>query len=104
MTKQHDLKTFDDLSEKHSTWIINYCSTSFELPLFLVWYRDNDEASTTKLMTYKSGDIFAIDSLANFKTTIISEIEDLIVCDNIISWLDNFGNLELVEGCDSHLM
>jgi hypothetical protein len=50
-------------------------------------------------MTNKSGDIFATNSLDHFKNTVTSEIEDLIVCDNIFSWLDNFGNLEVVESC-----
>ncbi len=99
MMQQHDIKTFDDLSEKYSTWIIKYYSTTFGIPLFLIWYTDNDEASTTKLMTNKSGDIFATNSLTNFKTAVISEIQDLIVCENITSWLDNFGNLEVVESC-----
>ncbi len=99
MTEKHNVKTFEDLSEKYSTWIIKYCSTKFRLPLFLVWYTDNDEASTTKIMTYKSGDIFATNSLANFKNTVLSEIEDLIVCNNIISWLDNFGKIDVVEFC-----
>jgi hypothetical protein len=99
MMKQHDIKTFDDLCEKYSTWIIKYCSTTFKLPLFLVWYTDNDEGSTTKIMTNKSGNIFATNSLVHLKNKVKSDIEDLIVCDNIISWLENFGNLELVESC-----
>jgi len=59
MKQQHEIKTFDDLSEKHKTWIIKYCSTKFELPLYLVWYRENDKDGTVKLMTYKNG-IFSL--------------------------------------------
>ncbi len=99
MTQHQDIKTFDGLSEKHSAWVIKYCTTTFRYPLFLVWYRDNDEDSTTKLLTYKSGEIFAVNSLTNFKAAVISEIKDLIVCDNIMSWLDNFSNLEVSESC-----
>ncbi len=99
MTQQQEIKTFDDLSEKHKTWIIKYCSTTFELPLYLVWYSENDEDGTVKLMTYKNGEIFAAHSLANFKSNVLFEIDNLIVGENIISWLDNFSDLVIVESC-----
>lgn len=97
MTKQYNSTTFDDISEKYSTWIIKYCSTTFRLPIFSVWYRDYDDASTDKILTYKNGNIFVIHSLDKIKNAVLSEIEDLIVCHNIISWLDNIGNIEMVE-------
>lgn len=96
---QQNVKTFDDLSEKYKTWIIKYCSTTFELPLYLVWYSENDEDGTVKLMTYKNGEIFAAHSLANFKSILLSEIDNLIIGENIVSWLNNFGDLIIVESC-----
>ena len=99
MTQQDDIKTFDDLSEKYSTWIIKYCSATFDSPLFLVWYTDTDENSTDRLLTYKNGEIFAIKSLTNLKATILAFFDNLVVSENLSSWLDNFNNLEIIENC-----
>jgi hypothetical protein len=99
MTEQYDIKTFDDLSEKYSTWIIKYCSTGFESPLYLIWYTDTDENSTDRILTYKSGEIFAVKSLTNLKTTIFASFDNLIVSINLSQWLDNFNNLEIIENC-----
>jgi hypothetical protein len=99
MTQQDDIKSFDDLSEKYSTWIIKYCSATFDSPLFLVWYTDTDENSTDRLLTYKSGKIFAVKSLTNLKTTILASIDNLVVSENLSYWLDNFNNLEILESC-----
>jgi hypothetical protein len=99
MTEQHDIKTFDDLSGKYSTWIIKYCSAAFDSPLFLVWYTDTDENSTDRLLTYKSGEIFAVKSLTNLKATILASFDNLVVSENLSYWLDNFNNLEIIENC-----
>jgi hypothetical protein len=104
MTEQYDIKTFDDLSGKYSTWIIKYCSETFDSPLFLVWYTDTDENSTDRLLTYKSGKIFGIKSLTNLKTTILSSVGDLVEFENLSSWLDNFNNLEVEEHCTYDLI
>lgn len=99
MTQQEDIKNFDDLSEKYSTWIIKYYSDTFDKPLFLVWYTDTDENSTDRLLTYKNGKIFAVPSLTNFKSTVLSSADKLIEFENLYSWLDNFSNLEVKEYC-----
>jgi len=99
MTEQCDIKTFDDLSEKYSTWIIKYCPTSFESSLFLVWYTDTDENSTDRLLTFKSGEIFAVTSLTKLKATILSSVDKLIEFENLNSWLENFNDLEVTEYC-----
>jgi hypothetical protein len=104
MTEQHDIKSFDDLSGKYSTWIIKYCSAAFDCPLYLIWYTDTDKNSTDRLLTYKSGGIFAISSLTNLKTTIISSINILNEFENLSSWLDNFNNLEVKENCTYDLI
>ncbi|MFC7773034.1 hypothetical protein [Flavobacterium sp. GCM10027622] len=97
MTEQNDIKTFDDLSGNYSTWIIKYCSAAFDSPLFLVWYTDTDKNSTDRLLTYKSGEIFATKSLTDLKTTILTSVGNLVEFENLSSWLDNFDNLEVKE-------
>ena len=103
MTQQDDIKTFDDLSEKYSTWIIKYCSTTFNSPLFLVWYTDIDENSTDRLMTYKDGKIFAAKSLTNLKATILSSVDNLIEFQNLNTWLNNFNDFEVKAYCSYDL-
>jgi hypothetical protein len=104
MTQQDDIKTFDDLSEKYSTWIIKYCSATFDTPLFLVWYTDTDENSTDRLLTYKNGKIFAVKSLTNLKATVLSSFDKLIEFENLNSWLDNFNEIEVTENCTYDLI
>lgn len=104
MTEQNDIKTFDDLSEKYSTWVIKYCSATFNNPLFLVWYTDMDENRTDRLLTYKSGEIFAIKSLTDLKEIILSSVDNLIEFENLSSWLNNFNNLEVKEYCTYNLI
>jgi hypothetical protein len=99
MKQQDDINTFDDLSEKYSTWIIKYCSETFESPLFLVWYTDTDENSTDRILTYKSGEIFAVNSLTNLKAAILASFDNLVVSENFNYWLDNFNDLEIIENC-----
>jgi hypothetical protein len=104
MTQHDDIQKFNDLSEKYSTWIIKYCSTTFNSPLFLVWYTDIDENSTDRLLTYKDGKIFAAKSLANLKATILSSADNLIEFQNLNPWLDNFNDLEVKEFCTYDLI
>ena len=97
MTVHFDIKSFDDLSEKYSTWIIKYCSTSFDSPLFLIWYTDSEKSSTNNLLTFENGEIFAVKSLADIRETVIASIDLLIKFKNLYPWLDNFNNLEVRE-------
>lgn len=99
MAKNNDIKTYNDLSEKYSTWIIEYCSISFETSLFMVWYTDTDENSTDRLLTFKSGEILAVTSLTNLKATILSSVESLIEFENLNAWLANFNDLEVTTYC-----
>lgn len=99
MATPNDITTFNDLCQKHSTWVIKYCSISFDLPLFFVWYTDIDENSTDRLLTYKNGNIFATTSLAGFKTTLLTEINTLTVFENLNPWLKDFKDIEAVEFC-----
>lgn len=97
ITTLNDIITFTDLCEKHSTWIIKYCSGKFAFPLFLVWY--TDENSTDRLLTYEDGKIFAVKSLPDVNRTLLSEINNLVVFDNLHPWLDSSKNIEAVEYC-----
>jgi hypothetical protein len=97
MKLQHTLKTFNELSEEYSTWVIKYCSTSLDSPLFLIWYSKTDEPGIDSLLTYKSGEIFVIKSLADLKSNILASLENLNIFDRLDSWLDNFNNLEIKE-------
>lgn len=104
MAQQDDIQTFDDLSQKYSTWVIKYCSTRFNSPLFLVWYTDTDEKSTDRLLTYKDGKIFAATSLTNIKATILSSIDHLIEFQNLNAWLNDFNDFEVTSNCDYDLI
>jgi hypothetical protein len=99
MATSNNMTTFNDLSQKYSVWVIKYFSNSFDIPLFFVWYTDTDENSTDRLLTYKSGQIFATTSLTGFKTTLLSEINKLTVFENLNPWLENFKDTEAVEYC-----
>ena len=99
MIQRQIISTFDDLSQKHLTWIIKYHTTNFERPVFLIWYTDTDKNSTDRLLTYKSGEIFCVKSLKNIKAIILASINNLNVFENLYHWLNEFENLEIVENC-----
>ncbi|MCC5612466.1 hypothetical protein LC612_38670 [Nostoc sp. CHAB 5834] len=99
MIQQENIKTFDELSGKYSTWIIKYHSAAFEKPLFLVWYTDTDENRTDRFLTYKDGKIFAVTSLTNLKAILLYSSEKLVEFENLYPWLDNFSNLDVKEWC-----
>jgi len=104
MEKLQKIKSFDDLSEKCSTWIIKYNSTTFDKSLFFVWYTDTDEKSTDRLLTYNDGKIFAVKSLIDLNKTLKAEIVNLTKFDNLIVWLDNLKNYKIVESCSYNLI
>ncbi|MEO5947979.1 MAG: hypothetical protein ABIP79_14265 [Chitinophagaceae bacterium] len=70
----------------------------------MVFYTDTDENSTDRLMTYKSGEIFATQSLTDFKKIILSETLNLSAFDNLNPWLDNFKDLQVLEYCTYDLI
>lgn len=92
-------KEFDDLCEKYRIWIIKYYSEGLSKPLFLVWYTDTDEDSTDRLLTWKSGKIFAANSLAHLNSTIVFAMDNLVTAENLKFWLNNIKNLEIIESC-----
>lgn len=99
MTSVSEIKTFDDLSEKHSAWIIKFRSITFSKPLFFIWYRNNDKNETEHILSYKNGDIFATHSLNEIKKELQSLNKDLINFETIKPWIDNFKELKTIESC-----
>ena len=89
--------TFEDLCQEKSTWIVKYCSKTYEKPLFLIWYTDTDEDNTDRLLTYKTGEIFGIYALNDVKSILEKEKNRLMRHENLNSWLDGFSNLEPKE-------
>lgn len=99
MNHLSNLITFDDLSEKYSSWIIKYVSETYSSPIYFIWYADHDEGNNNKILTYKNGEIFSTHNLKKLNTKIIAEIDNLNICKNISLWLNNFGDLEIEEFC-----
>ena len=97
MTDIENIRTFENLSEKHSTWIIKYCSENFEKPIFMIWYRDNSENETEHILSYKNGGIFTCKTLTELREKIESEKNELIKSENINEWLENTKEMKMVE-------
>jgi hypothetical protein len=91
MTNLTDNKAIDDSDTIIPVWIIKYCSSAFEKPIFLIWYTDTDENSTDKLLTYKSGNIFSVSALHKINERITKEKDNLVVFDNLDKWFNNSG-------------
>jgi hypothetical protein len=54
-----------------NTCIIEYRSSTFIQPVFLIWYMtDTEDAGKDRLLTFKTGEIFATNSLTNIKNDI----------------------------------
>ena len=97
MTNIENIRTFEDLSEKHSTWIIKYCSENFDKPIFMIWYRDNSENETEHILSYKNGGIFTSKTLTELRKKIQSEKNELIKSENINQWLEKTKGMKMVE-------
>lgn len=97
MTNIENIRTFEDLSEKHSTWIIKYCSENFDKPIFMIWYRDNSENETEHILSYQNGGIFTSKTLTELRKKIQSEKNELIKSENISQWLENTKGMKMVE-------
>jgi hypothetical protein len=97
---------FEALCEQFTTWIIQYRSPTYANPIFMVWFTDIDENKTDQLLTFKTGEIFALDSLSNIKQVIINNLNHLKTFENLQPWLENFDDLTPVETCiyDIHLV
>ena len=72
MKQNIEIKTFEDICSDCATWIIEYRSSIFEMPIFLIWYTDTDENSTDRILTFQTRQIFASSSLASIKEEIIN--------------------------------
>lgn len=90
-------QAFDELSALYWTWIIKYCPADCDSPLFFVWYTDTDVNNTDKFLTFKTGEIFAVQSLKTLKEVITRERSNLVIFENMDGWLNNFADLEPVE-------
>tara|TARA_R110001606_G_scaffold1257_1_gene4645 strand:+ start:59 stop:700 length:642 start_codon:yes stop_codon:yes gene_type:complete len=97
MTNIENLKTFDDLSEKHSTWVIKYCSTNIEKSIFMIWYRDSSENETEHILSYKNGGIFTAKNLTELRNKMQFEKNELIKSENVNQWLENTKEIKMVE-------
>lgn len=97
MTQENRLNPFDELSEKYAIWVLKYCSPTFGTPLFLIWYNDTDENCTSRLLTWKNGKIFAINSLSKLKSTLLASLDELFIPENLLTWLDHFNPLEVKD-------
>jgi len=95
MTPENTLNPFDELNEKYAIWVLKYCSPTFGAPLFLIWYNDTDENCTSRLLTWKNGKIFAINSLSKLKSTLLAALDELFIPENLLTWLDHFNPLEV---------
>lgn len=71
-------------------WIIEYCSPTYTSSIFFVWYTDNDENSTDKLLTLKSGEIFSTNTLSDIKASIIEHFDEISKFDHLTDWLNSF--------------
>jgi len=79
------------------TWIVAYYSPNLEQPVFLIWYTDTDENNTDKLLTFKTGDIFASASLSDIKDDIVRYLGSINAFEKLKLWLEEFDILAPVE-------
>jgi hypothetical protein len=97
MRNQKALLSVKEWYEKYQVWILKYSSKTFETPLYFTWYTDTDAQEKDRFCTYKTGDIFATDSLENFEETLKREQENLIFFHKFDEWLSDFSQLEIIE-------
>jgi hypothetical protein len=89
--------TVKEWNEKHQVWILKYSSKTFTKPIYFIWYTDNDAEETNRFCSYKTGDIFATDSLQNLVETLKREKGNLIVFHKFDEWLNDIYNFEIKE-------
>ena len=97
MTDQINIQDIDTINQSFFTWVIKYCSTKYAKSIFFIWYTDTDENSTDRLLTFNSGEIFAVNKLENLKENIIKQKEKIVGNNNLYLWLDKLNKVELVE-------
>lgn len=104
MTEKYTPQPFEALCQRYEAWVIKYCATGFDSPLYLIWYTDSDENNTDRILAYESGKMFAEKSLAKLKAGVWASIDNLVVPENVMNWLGNFEDLEVVESCTYDLL
>jgi hypothetical protein len=104
MTEKYTPQPFEALCQRYEAWVIKYCATGFDSPLYLIWYTDSDENNTDRILAYESGKMFAEKSLAKLKAGVWASIDNLVVPENVKNWLGNFEDLEVVESCTYDLL
>lgn len=55
-------------------------------------------------MTYKSGEIFAAESLLNLNSTLLSLFDSLTISENLKLWIDSLTKTDLIEDCTYNLI
>ena len=93
MKQNIEIKTFEDICSDCATWIIEYRSSIFEMPIFLIWYTNIDENNTDRVLTFQTGQIFTSSSLACIKYDIINNFNGIMPYENLNEWLNRFVDL-----------
>jgi len=78
-------------------WIIEYCSPAYASSIFFVWYTDNDEKNTDKLLTLRSGEIFATCTINDIKAGILTHFDEINTFDHLTDWLNSFTDDRVPE-------
>lgn len=80
------------LKENTDVWILKYYPLLNRVPIYLLWYTDTDKESTDKLFTFKTGQIFATNSLNDLKNIIVQNYAVINEFENLNIWLNDFNN------------
>ncbi|NQX43142.1 hypothetical protein SAMN05421820_11551 [Pedobacter steynii] len=80
------------LKENTDVWILKYYPLLDPVPVFLLWYTDTDKESTDKLFTFKTGQIFATNSLNDLKNIIVQNYAVIKEFENLNVWLNDFDS------------
>lgn len=74
------------------TWVVEYRSPDLDYPLFAVWYTDTDENRTDRLLTFKTGKVFATRSRQALKTAIPAHLSAINTFDKLQPFLTAFDD------------
>ena len=94
LNKAEDIET---ISESLSTWLIKYCSSKYLSPIYFIWYYDTDENSTSKLLSFKSREVFAIADLKLLYEKLMTYKEEIVWNTNHYLWLEKIKRIEIIE-------
>lgn len=82
--------------QKYSIWVIKYNTPSFTCPVFLIYYTDDDESDTDRLLCYENGKVWGICSLKNLAQNLEHQISLFPNSNKLKSWLKGFKDLEVL--------